>query len=376
VSVKNKDPDVGNLMKSALRMWGKSSPYRFFFFLRIGMRFWRSYLHRLLIKKRIGEPFPSVIAVSPTMRCNYNCMGCYSNDRPVDDELTKDELDSLFFEAAKLGIYAVVLTGGEPLMRSDMIDLIERHRRLLFVLITNGVLVSPEVAGRIARSSNVITLVSIEGQPRHTEERRGEGSHATALRALTLLKENRACYGFATTVTTSNGMYVTNDEFIDEMTRLGCSVGYLVEYVPCGPKARPEWVPGVPMREEIRRRVLNLRSRKPLILVHFPDDEYGSDNRCSSAGIVSFHINSQGEIEPCPFVSISRENIRQGGLITAFKSAFLYEIRKHPELLQRKNYACALFEHQGAIKSIASGKQVIPAEHVKKTIIKGSNGTV
>jgi MoaA/NifB/PqqE/SkfB family radical SAM enzyme len=340
------------------------------------MRFWRSYFRRLLIKKRIGEPFPSVIAVSPTMRCNYNCMGCYSHNRPTDDELTKKELDNLFFEAVKLGIYAVVLTGGEPLMRSDMIDLIENHRRLLFVLITNGALVKPETAGRIARSSNVITLVSIEGQPHHTEERRGEGSHATALRTLTLLKENRACFGFATTVTTSNCMYVTGDDFIDEMTRLGCSVGYLVEYVPCGPKARPEWVPAGAMREEIRRRVLNLRKQKPLILVHFPDDEYGCDNRCSSAGIVSFHINSQGEIEPCPFVSISRENIRQGGLITAFKSAFLNEIRKHPEFLQRKNYACALFEHQDAIKSLASGQSVVQAVCREETIIEGSYGTV
>jgi MoaA/NifB/PqqE/SkfB family radical SAM enzyme len=288
------------------------------------------------------------------MRCNYNCIGCYSQDRVTNNELTTSELDNLFDEAVELGVCAIVITGGEPLLRSDMLDLIKRHRRLLFVLITNGTLVSPEIASRIAHSSNIITLVSIEGQPHHTEERRGKGSHNNALSTIKLLKEAKACYGFATTVTTSNCWYVSSDNFIDRMVQLGCSVGYLVEYVPCGPNVRPEWVPDRKMRVEIRKKVLDLRNRKPLVLVHFPDDEYGSDNQCSAAGIASFHINSQGDIEPCPFVSISRENIRQGGLIGAFRSSFFSEIRKNPKLLQRKNLACALFEHRNDIKAIAS----------------------
>jgi MoaA/NifB/PqqE/SkfB family radical SAM enzyme len=288
------------------------------------------------------------------MRCNYNCIGCYSQERATDNELTTNELDTLFSEAVKLGIYAVVVTGGEPLLRTDMLDLIEKYRGLLFVLITNGALVTPEIAGRIALSSNVITLVSLEGQPHHTEERRGGGSHKIALRALELLKEAKACYGFSTTVTRENCWYVSSDDFIDEMIWRGCSIGYLVEYVPCGPKALPELVPDREERVAIRKRVLDLRNRKPLVLVHFPDDEYGSDNRCSAAGIASFHINSQGDIEPCPFVSISRENIRQSGLIGAFRSSFFSEIRADPELLRRKEYACAMFEHRNAIKEIAS----------------------
>jgi len=221
--------------------------------------------------------------------------------------------------------------------------------------------VTPEIASRIAHSSNVITLVSIEGQPAHTEERRGGGSHTNALGAIKLLKKAKACCGFATTVTKTNCWYVSSDDFIDEMVQLGCSVGYLVEYVPCGPNPRPEWVPEREMSVEIRKRILDLRNKKPLVLVHFPDDEYGSDNRCSAAGISSFHINPQGDIEPCPFVSISRENIRQGGLIKAFKSPFFCEIRKDPELLQRKDFACALFEHQDAIKAIAS-KEIYTAK--------------
>ena len=132
------------------------------------------------------------------------------------------------------------------------------------------------------------------------------------------------------------------------------AVGYLVEYVPCGTNAHQEWVPGRDIRKEFREKVLDLRSRKSIVLVHFPDDEYGKDNRCSAAGIASFHINSQGDIEPCPFVSISRENIRQGGLIAAFKSLFFREIRSVPELLRRRDYACALFEHLDAIEEIAS----------------------
>jgi MoaA/NifB/PqqE/SkfB family radical SAM enzyme len=68
---------------------------------------------------------------------------------------------------------------------------------------------------------------------------------------------------------------------------------------------------------------------------------------------VSFHINSQGDIEPCPFVPVARENIRNGGLIAACQSPFLRAIREQPELLQRQRYACSLFEHRAELDGLA-----------------------
>ncbi len=346
--------NVGSLVKASLRMWGSSSPRKFLFFIKIFMRFWSAELRRRRGTRRLGAHICRVIALSPTMRCNYDCIGCYSRNRPVKEELTTEELDSLLGEAEHFGIFAIVVTGGEPLLREDLLSLIRSHQRLLFVLITNGSLMTAEKARMLAKSGNTVTLVSIEGSLQHTEKRRGSGSHHTALEALRMLRDAGACYGFATTVTSANMHMVSNETFIDQMADLGCAVGYLVEYVPCGAAPRKDLVMDSEASAIFSKKVCALRRSKPIVLVHFPDDEYGKENRCSAAGNASVHINSQGDIEPCPFVSISRENIRHGGLEAVFTSPFLQEIRKRSALLSRNTYACALFEHRTELAQLLS----------------------
>ena len=333
-------------------MWGRSGPRRMIFFLRVAWRMWRAGRRRKRQENHLDAPIPTVVAISPTMRCNYNCSGCYSRGRPTENELTTEELDGLLAEAEQLGVAATVITGGEPLLRQDTLGLIGRHRRLLFVMITNGSCVTPETARRIAKSGNLILLVSIDGFPEDTDEMRRPGAHEIALRALKSLREARACYGFAATATWANIDHLSADLFIDQMIELGCSVGYFTEYVPCGPEPSPDWTLNEEGRANFRQRVLDLRRRKSIVLIQFPHDEYGRDNRCSAAGQKSLHINSQGDVEPCPFVPISRENIRNGGLLMACQSPFLRAIREHPELLKRNRYACALWEHREEVERL------------------------
>jgi len=295
---------------------------------------------------------PSVVAISPTMRCNYTCSGCYSRGRSTQDELSTEELSALLVEAEKLGVISIVVTGGEPLMRDDMLDLVDRHRRLLFVMITNGSFVTPEIAKRIAKCNNIILLVSIDGFPEDTDEMRRPGAYEIAIRAFQALREAHICFGFAATGTAFNSDHLGSDLFVDQMIDLGCSVGYFTEYVPCGPNPIASWALNEEERAAFRQRVLDLRRRKPIVLIQFPHDEYGPDNRCSAAGRKSLHISSQGDVEPCPFVPIARENIRNGGLKAACESPFLRAIREHPELLKRNRYACALWEHREEVEGL------------------------
>jgi MoaA/NifB/PqqE/SkfB family radical SAM enzyme len=136
------------------------------------------------------------------------------------------------------------------------------------------------------------------------------------------------------------------------MIGAGCSVGYFTEYVPCGHSPKADWCLSEERREAFRQSVLNLRSRKPMILIQFPADEYGPDNQCTAAGRASLHINAQGDVEPCPFVPIAADNIRQGGLLAACQSRFMKAIRGRPEVLRRGRFACALFEHSADVEAI------------------------
>jgi MoaA/NifB/PqqE/SkfB family radical SAM enzyme len=352
------DQGIGLLVRSALRTWGRSGPRRMLFYSRIAWRLWRAERRRRKRQGEIDGPIPPVMAISPTMRCNYDCAGCYSRGRPMEDELSTEELGALFTEAEQLGVLAIVVTGGEPLLRDDILSLIRRHRRLLFVMITNGSCVTPELAKRIAKSGNIILLVSIEGFLEDTDEMRRPGAHQIALRAFQALRDARACYGFAATNTAFNIDHLGSDLFIDQMIAVGCSVGYFTEYVPCGPNPVAAWALNDEERAAFRQATLNLRRRKPIVLIQFPQDEYGLDNRCSAAGRQSLHIGSQGQVEPCPFVPISRENVRNGGLRAACESPFLRAIREHPELLRRQRYACALWEHREEVERLRGKAEV------------------
>jgi MoaA/NifB/PqqE/SkfB family radical SAM enzyme len=301
----------------------------------------------------VGGPIPVVLAISPTMRCNYNCGGCYSRGRPTDGELSTEELDTLLGEAERLGVAAVIVTGGEPLLRDDMVDLMVRRPRLLFVTISNGSLVTPEMARRLAKSENVILLVSIDGPLSDTDRQRQPGAYTAAIGAFGHLRRAGACFGFAATNTAANLDHLGEEAFVDRMVSCGCAIGFFSEYVPCGPNPQSDWVLDEGSRDAFRKRVLDFQRRKPILLGQFPHDEYDPENRCSGAGRISLHINSQGYVEPCPFMAVARENIRSGGLIAACESAFLRSIRRQPTLLRRQRFACSLFEHRAELAALA-----------------------
>jgi MoaA/NifB/PqqE/SkfB family radical SAM enzyme len=348
-----KQKGIGEFMRSALWMWGRSSPSRMLFFLRVGVKLLLAKKLKEKKQKSINGIIPAVIAISPTMRCNYNCTGCYSRDRISNNELKTEELDSLYSEAEQLGVLSVVVTGGEPYLRNDTIELMEKHKKLLFIPITNGSKITSEFAERIRESRNIIQLVSIEGLEEHTDNRRKKGSYETAVRAMKLLRDAGACFGFAATNTSGNSIFLGTEPFIDRMIELGCTLGYFTEYVPCGPHPQKDWLLSEEERKTFREKVLYFRRRKPIVLVQFPQDEYGEENRCTAAGIASLHINSEGGIEPCPFINISLENIRNGGLKTACESPFLKSIREREYLLKREKLACSLFEHYSELEEIA-----------------------
>jgi len=344
-----REGDVGNLVLAAFRLRALRSPRGLAFFLRNLLRIRRAEAtHR---RMQEGEPgiIPTILAISPTMRCNLDCAGCYSRSRSEDEELSTEEFRSLLDDAERLGVSAVVLTGGEPLLRSDAVSMIEEHGRLFFVLISNGGPLTGETARRLAGSGNCLVLISLDGDRDTHDARRGGGSHERAMTAMSLLWEHRCPFGFASVNTRLNWRWFAGSGFLDEMIGRGCVLGLFTEYVPVGPAPRPDWIMGADDRDAFRAWVLRRRARSGLTMVQFPQDEYGSANRCTGAGVRSLHINAQGGIEPCPFVNVSVETIRDGGLQAACRSPYLASLRADPGILSRDRLACSLFEHLDAV---------------------------
>ncbi|MDZ4133595.1 MAG: radical SAM protein, partial [Dethiobacteria bacterium] len=285
---------IGTLARQAYYLIGRKGLHGASLLIGAAIRLQRANRRRKHFAAKHNLIIPTVLVVSVTMVCNYDCLGCYSRGRSDSGELSKAELSSLFNEAQDMGLLAAVLTGGEPLMREDLLDIVEMRQQILFILITNGSLMTPEKAAAIGRMRNLVVLVSIEGNCDFTDGRRGDGAHQAVLEAMAMLKEAGAFFGFAATNNSENSSYLGSDEFVDSMIEQGCSAGLITEYVPCGQVPRAEWVLNAMQREQFRQRILGMRSVKPIVLVQFPQDEYGEANICSGAGRVSLHINSQG----------------------------------------------------------------------------------
>jgi MoaA/NifB/PqqE/SkfB family radical SAM enzyme len=322
--------------------------------LNMGRHAVRSEIRRRRFQKRNGQPAPTAIAFSPTMRCNLACTGCYARDYPNDDELPFDLIDRMLASAESMGVFLFVITGGEPLMRDGILDLFQRHSRLLFLMITNGTLLDQQTARKIAKARNIVPVVSLEGWQRHTEARRGTDVHQQVERAMGYLQKEGVVFGFSATVAADNFETVVSDQFLDEMVKRGCALGFYTEYVPIGSAAEWDLVLKRDQQKCFRDKILRMRKSKPIILVHLPDDEYWGDNKCRAVINGSVHINAEGYVEACPFAHFASDNVREKSLDQILRSRFLTDVRSSDAVIRRGRLGCALVENRDLLQHIAA----------------------
>jgi PqqA peptide cyclase len=162
---------------------------------------------------------PLALIAELTHRCPLHCVYC-SNPLELtarSTELSTETWSSVFRQAAQLGVLQVDFTGGEPLARPDILDLIKSARAAgLYVnLITSGLpLDEPKLTQLVEAGLDHIQL-SFQGADADTaEEISGTKSHAQKLRVLEWLKKNRVA------VTLNFVIHRRNIDQIDEMLKI------------------------------------------------------------------------------------------------------------------------------------------------------------
>jgi radical SAM protein with 4Fe4S-binding SPASM domain len=130
---------------------------------------------------------PSRVYLDVTNRCQLHCRHCCTNSgQPLDDELSAAELLSIIDQVCRMGIPNLVISGGEPLLRRELPDLLEHATRLGFkvTLLTNGLLITEGFARSLA-AWGVRVKVSLDGATAATHEYlRGPGTFDETLGAL------------------------------------------------------------------------------------------------------------------------------------------------------------------------------------------------
>ncbi|MCJ7472934.1 MAG: radical SAM protein, partial [Actinobacteria bacterium] len=93
-----------------------------------------------------GINVPPIMVFSITNKCNLQCKGCYNQNlrKSSKEELSDERMKGIISEAKELGFSFIVLAGGEPLVRPEILDITASFPEIIFLLFTNGLLVDKE----------------------------------------------------------------------------------------------------------------------------------------------------------------------------------------------------------------------------------------
>jgi radical SAM protein with 4Fe4S-binding SPASM domain len=179
-----------------------------------------------------------------TLRCNFFCKHCGSNAGVIDSkskpELSTGEIMKAFEQIAKnfnpkeIFIY---VTGGEPLVRSDIFEVMERVNKLGFSwgMVTNGFLVNQDIITKMRNAGMSSVVVSIDGLKESHDIFRGvEGSYKAAIDAVKALAGNK----FLNSLQITTVVHRDNIDLLEEMYNtflpLGITSWRLMNVEPIG----------------------------------------------------------------------------------------------------------------------------------------------
>jgi radical SAM protein with 4Fe4S-binding SPASM domain len=109
----------------------------------------------------IWEIAPARADLALTYRCNDKCSFCYVGERKME-ELNTEYWKKIINELWKIGIPSVIFTGGEPTLRTDLVELVGSAKEFVTGVITNGRNLSPELCSELYKAQLDYVQVSIE----------------------------------------------------------------------------------------------------------------------------------------------------------------------------------------------------------------------
>lgn len=176
------------------------------------------YMREVMYPTPLGPkraPPGPVVIWNLVRRCNLCCEHCYSvsADRDFPGELSTAEVYRVMDDLKLFGVPALILSGGEPLMRADLFDVLERAKGMQFYvgLSTNGTLIDEHVVMRLKRTGVDYVGISLDGtEVFHDRFRRKVGAYREALRGIRACRNAGLKVGVRFTLTENNAEHLTH----------------------------------------------------------------------------------------------------------------------------------------------------------------------
>jgi radical SAM protein with 4Fe4S-binding SPASM domain len=325
-----------------------------------------------------GTDAPVVVVWNVCRHCNMTCPHCYAaaDSRPSPSDLSTEEALDVVGQLKDAGVKVVIFSGGEPLLREDLFELIDavREAGMSPQLSTNGSLIDEAMATRLKTAGIGYVGVSVDGTPEFNDPYRGlEDGHAKALAALCAAKAEGMRTGMRMTLTRRNREQLP--EVFEAARSVGCDRFYVSHLVDAG-RGRVISSGDDLDREQARELLHDLFERAlallddedapavvtgsndsdgPLLL-RFVEERFGDEaaegvrqvllaRGGNSAGEKMICIDHRGRVRPDQFWhDTGFGSLRTGTLAEALEHPLRGQLRRRTELLTGRCSSCCYLD--------------------------------
>lgn len=320
----------------------------------------------------IGFPIHPVWEV--TTACNLHCRHCHaSGGKPSAEELTTEEGKMLLDQIAAVKEFRMlVLTGGEPLVRKDIIELIEYASALglEIAIATNGTLITPELARRLKKAGVCDVAIGLDAATPslHDYIRGVDGCFDRTMQGIHATKEAGMLLQINVTVMRHN--YHEIPQILDLAHQLDAEIVLLYNLIPQGrgaeenleilPKEYAELMKSVAERQRNCYPII-----EPTCAPQYWAYLTGQDGRTPRVGIASrffkgcvagrglCYIKPNGDVWACPFIPVSTGNVRHIPLETIWRESELFQTLRDRKNLEGRCGECLYTEMCGGCRGRA-----------------------
>ncbi|MDD5082989.1 MAG: radical SAM protein [Dehalococcoidales bacterium] len=309
--------------------------------------------------------FPSHPVWEMTRACNLNCIHCHVSGSTTGSELTTGEAKHLLDELAGVREFRMMaFTGGEPLLRSDLYELLAYSRALGFTntIATNATLVDDRVAERLRDCGTVIAAVSLDGNPEtHDMVRNTPGAFAATVKGMQALRRAGIVLHINITVMEHNVSQM--DWLMARADSLGASLILVYQLVPVGrglaikeaalDKKANEWLVRFLNQSQARTRGIIEPVAGPQYWPFLLKKSGISAGPLFSLAKQVFHgcaagrgfvyIKPDGQVWPCPFIPVSCGDLHQAAFSDIWATA---PVLKNLRARQRLKGSCGECTYQ------------------------------
>jgi len=312
---------------------------------------------------------PLIMSWNVTRECNMKCSHCYINatDKKPTDELTTQEGKKLIDQIYQVSRPLLVLSGGEPLLRPDIFELIEygSNKGLKMGLGSNGSLIDDRIAKKLKASGIATVSVSIDSSipTQHDEFRGVTGAWNKAVEACKVLRKNNVLVQVNTTLTHEN--YDQIDDIMSLAESIGVENFHLFFLVPTGRGTKLADIS--PQKYEnmitntfakVHKHRLNVR---PSCAPQFMRIARGMGLdmrqwiRGCIAGMYYCRIYPNGDVTPCPYLPIKLGSVRETSFKNIWFKSEVFSNLRNPDSLKGKCGVCEFNKLCGGCRARAYG---------------------